>query len=81
MELYGRSPARNGSIPVHQPEWSPVPAGGETGLEGIIPIVSAFEFPLESACFLSGLVRRGLLGFFLFVLLFFFIGFVMWGFD
>ncbi|KAF4382893.1 hypothetical protein G4B88_021676 [Cannabis sativa] len=31
MELYGRSPARNGSNPGHQPEWTP--DGGETGLE------------------------------------------------
>ncbi|PON57159.1 Zinc finger, CCCH-type [Parasponia andersonii] len=31
MELYGRSPARNGSNPGHQQEWSP--DGGETGLE------------------------------------------------
>ena len=32
MELYGRSPARNGSNPGHQSDWSP--DGGETGLEG-----------------------------------------------
>ena len=42
MELYGRSPARNGS---NQPEWSP--DAGETGLEGeLFLFIYLFIFPL-----------------------------------